>query len=123
MKDRRLISIHRAMNVGAIVVSAGSLYFGSFALTLSIFLGYLFIKINFWLLCLIVSSILRADSPQCKKGRLLTALIAKYVGLVVGGGLLLYYFDLHAIGLLIGMMTLIIAIGMLAMREIFTSKV
>jgi hypothetical protein len=123
MKDDRLKWIHRAMNIVALISVLASLFFGSFVLTLSVFLGYLFIKINFWLLCLIVSSISDAGSNELKKGRLIAVLIAKYVGLVAGGAALLYFFDLHFIGLLIGMTTLTIAIGMLAMRKIFISKV
>ncbi len=122
MKDDRLKWIHQAMNIIALISVLASLIFGSFVLTLSVFLGYLFIKINFWLLCLIVSSISDAGSNELKKGRLIAVLIAKYIGLVAGGAALLYFFDLHFIGLLIGMTTLTIAIGMLAMREIFISK-
>ena len=108
------------MNIAALVLLAGSLYFSSFVLTLSIVLGYLFVKINFWLLCLIVS---QTQSISHARGRLIAILIAKYIGLVAAGAVLLYFFDLHLIGLLIGTMTLTIAIGMLAMREIFISKV
>lgn len=118
MKDDRLKWIHQAMNIIALISALGSLVFGSLVLTLSVFLGYLFIKINFILLCLIVSSISQASS----KGRLIAVLIAKYIGLVAAGAVLLYFFNLHLIGLLIGMTTLTVAIGMLAMREIFTSR-
>lgn len=110
------------MNIIALISVLGSLVFGSFVLTFSIFLGYFFIKINFWLLCLIVSSISHVSSNDLKKGRLIAILIAKYIGLVAAGAALLYFFNLHLIGLLIGMTTLTIAIGMLAMREIFISR-
>lgn len=121
MKDNRLTSIDRAMNVIALLTVLVSLFFNSFLLTLSIVLGFIFMKVNFWLLKIVASSLFRPSETEIKKGRLMALLITKYLGLVLAGAVLLYYFDLHAVGLLIGMTTLVAAIGIAAMREVFLS--
>lgn len=122
MKDERLVWMGRVMNLIVLIMMLASLFFGSFVLTFSIFLGFAFMKVNFWLLQMILSPLLRSSETGIKKGRFVVVLMTKYIGLIGAGALLLYYFDLHLIGLLIGMTTLVTSIGMLAMREILISK-
>lgn len=122
MKDERLVWIDRVMNLIVLVTMLASLFFDSYVLTLSIFLGFAFMKVNFWLLQMIISPLLRSSETEIKKGRFVVVLMTKYIGLIGAVVLLLYYFDLQVIGLLIGMTTLVAAIGMLAVREILLSK-
>lgn len=122
MKDERLVWIGRFMNIIALTLILASLFFNSFGLTLSIFLGFIFMKVNFWLLQRVLSPLLRSSGTEMRTGRYVMILITKYIGLIAVGALLLYYFDLHAVGLLIGMTTLVGAIIGLAMREMLISK-
>lgn len=116
MKEDQLFWIEKTTIILAAIFSIGSLYYTSFKLTLSIVLGFLIVQINFWLLRRIVFGLIRT---QPKKAKLLIGLALKYILLFSMLGAAIFYFNLHVIGLLVGISTLVVAIVLLGVKEAF----
>ncbi len=116
MKERDLNWIEK-MNIwaGALFLG-GSLYWKSWRLSLSILIGFLIVVVNFWFLKKIIFS---AFQKQSSKFKLAITLGLKYVVLFVSVGFSIIYFDLHMVGLLIGISTLVISIIGFAVKQAF----
>lgn len=102
----------------ALVLALGSLFFNQIYLTLSILLGFFLVWANFWLLRKLVAGLLHKNIGRT---RLFLIFIVKYIGLMglLGGSII--YFDLHLIGLLIGVSSLMVAVVAVSMKRLFAS--
>ena len=99
MKEADLVWIEKLnWGIGAALLG-GSLYWASWKLSLSILGGFLIMAINFLFLKKIIFS---AFQKRGSKARLAIVLGLKYVLLFVSVGFSIIYFDLHLIGLLVG---------------------
>ncbi|MBI3018866.1 MAG: ATP synthase subunit I [Deltaproteobacteria bacterium] len=116
MKEADLNWIEKLNGVVGGAFLIGSLYWTSWKLSLSILIGFLIIAANFWFLKRIISS---AFQRQGVKLKLAAALGIKYLLLFVSVGLAIIYFDLHVVGLLVGISTLVISIMAFAIKQSF----
>lgn len=116
MREADLGWIEKLNGVVGALLLGGSLYWMSWRLSLSILIGFLIIATNFWFLKKIIFS---AFQKQKSKLRVAVALGVKYVLLFVSIGLSVIYFDLHMVGLLVGISTLVISIGVFSIKRVF----
>ena len=107
MNKKVLVGVEKANVFLASVAVLVSLYGRSFKLTFSIFLGFFIVAINFWFLKKIIFDLMDSKS---NKVRLAVMLGIKYVMLLGLLGISIVYFNLHLVGLLVGISTLVIAI-------------
>lgn len=120
MKEADLHWIERVNTLIGGVFIIGSLYWMSWKLTLSILVGFLVVGANFWFLKkIILAAFHQGVRAQGSKLKLGVALAVKYLLLFVSVGLSIIYFDLHMIGLLIGISTLVISIMAFAIKQSF----
>ena len=120
MKEADLNWIERLNGVIGVAFLMGSVYWMSWKLTLSILIGFLVVGANFWFLKKIISAAFHQSArTQSSKLKLGIALAVKYLVLFVSVGLSIIYFDLHMIGLLVGISTLVISIMIFAIKQSF----
>lgn len=114
MKDKYLMAVEKNHIWISILFIFGSLFFRQWKMTFSVFLGVVIIMSSFW--CL-KKFILNWTQKTFSTTKLFFGLLAKYLLLmgILGGTII--YFDLHMIGLLIGISTLFMAIVMATIRE------
>src|SRR3989338_849219 len=116
MREPTLIWIEKLnWTIGAAFL-IGSIYWTSWKLSLSIFLGFLIIAVNFWAL---KKAIFSAFQKQGSKTGLAISMGFKYMVLFGSIGFSIIYFDLHVVGLLVGISTLVIAIMAFAVKQSF----
>lgn len=126
MKENDLLWIERSNIIVGVILLIGSLYWASWKLTLSILMGFLIVGANFWILKKVV---LKAFHQSAQGGawtqgsgfKLGMALVVKYLLLFMSVGFAIIYFDLHIMGLLVGISTLVISIMGLGIKQIFLS--
>jgi hypothetical protein len=92
----------------------GSLYFKSFQLTFSIFLGSVIITSNYWLLKRLYFRLISGGVNPLFLG---LSFFLKYMLLIALLALSVLYFNLHMMGLLIGISTLVVAVMIFAAKE------
>ena len=114
MKSEQLLWTQRAHIIISAGILLGSLYFGHALLTGSILLGFLIVWVNFGLL---KRAVLGGAEKNISKTRLSVLLIGKHLVLMAILGAAILYFNLHPMGLLIGVSTLVMAIILFALKE------
>jgi hypothetical protein len=101
--------------VGALLAS---LIFKQLSLTTSILLGGGLAWINFWLLRTVIMGLVLKTAS---KKRLIGLLMFKYLGVIIVLMGMLIYFNLHAGGLLIGVSTLVVAVLLHSLRQLWNT--
>jgi len=96
-----------------------SLTFKQPIVSLSIFIGFLFSVANYWILKRLLGNVFLGSKTSLGMTpiKLISLLVIKYIAMFALLGLCVIYFNLHLLGLLIGVSSLVLAIVSVAAKE------
>ncbi|MCP5468146.1 MAG: ATP synthase subunit I [Deltaproteobacteria bacterium] len=94
-----------------------SLYFWDFRISLGFFLGSLISTLNLRLLRWIVGGL--TQDKSIAKSKLIAQILLKFFGMFAAIGLVVMYVDVHAIALLLGVSTVVLAIVLEGIQGLF----